>query len=134
MKRWQAVIGGIGLLTVLLPTVGQAQPAGRTKSGEMARGLFLPVVNAVWFPVKFGTGVAGAVLGGVSGFMTGGNERAAQGIWRPMTGGTYFITPEVWEGERPFLPFNYGPTPSAYGTQAEPTSTPNTRGSSAGLP
>lgn len=80
----------------------------------ICRGLAAPLLSAVYFPIKLGIGVAGAVLGGTSGFLTGGNERAAEGIWRPMTGGTYFITPETLEGERRFLPLNYGPSAPPY--------------------
>jgi hypothetical protein len=105
MKR---LIVGLVAVALMWPGMSWAQPAGKSKSGEMARGLVTPILSAIYFPIKFGTGVAGAALGGVSGFLTGGNERAAEGIWRPMTGGTYFITPQVLDGERPFLPFNYG--------------------------
>jgi hypothetical protein len=103
-----ATIVGVGML---YPTLSMAQPAGRTKSGEYARGLAAPILSAVYFPIKFFViGIPGAVLGGASGFLTGGNERAAEGIWHPMIGGTYFITPEVLEGNRPFLPLDYGPS------------------------
>ena len=109
--RWStkiiATVVGVGML---YPTLSMAQPAGRTKSGEYARGLAAPLLSAVYFPIKFGVGVAGAFLGGASGFLTGGSDRAAEGIWQPMTGGTYFITPEILEGERRFLPLNYGPS------------------------
>ena len=66
-------------------------------------------MNVVYFPVKLAVGVAGAVLGGVGGFLTGGNRRTAEGIWKPMTGGTYFITPEIIDGQQPFLPLDGGP-------------------------
>jgi hypothetical protein len=116
LTKVMTIVVGVG---VLYPTLSMAQPAGRTTSGEYARGLAAPLLSVVYFPVKLGVGVAGAVLGGASGFLTGGNERAAEGIWRPMTGGTYFITPEVLEGEQRFLPLDYGPsappqTPSQY--------------------
>ena len=100
-----ATIVGVGMLC---PTLAMAQPAGKSKSGEYARGLVSPLLSAVYFPIKFGVGVAGAFLGGASGFLTGGNERAAEGIWHPMTGGTYFITPEILDGERSFRPLDYG--------------------------
>lgn len=100
-----AAIVGVGMLC---PTLAMAQPAGKSKSGEYARALVSPLLSAVYFPIKLGVGVAGAFLGGASGFLTGGNERAAEGIWHPMTGGTYFITPDVLDGDRPFLPLDYG--------------------------
>lgn len=107
--RWSTkVIVLVVSVGMLYPTLSMAQPAGRSKSGEYVRGFAAPLLSVGYFPVKFVVGVAGAVLGGASGFFTGGNERAAEGIWHPMTGGTYFITPEILEGERPFLPLDYG--------------------------
>ena len=37
-----------------------------------------------------------------AGAMGGGNERAAAGVWNVTTDGSYFVTPEVFEGEKPF--------------------------------
>jgi hypothetical protein len=105
--KTMVVVIGVGMLW---PSLSMAQPAGKTKSGEYARGLGLPILNVVYFPIKLGVGVAGAFLGGASGFLTGGNERLAEGIWHPMTGGTYFITPEMVDGEERFLPLDYGPS------------------------
>jgi hypothetical protein len=109
------VILGLGLL--LWPRLSWAQalqtqpPQGQTRplASEFAKGVVSPVLSIVYFPVKFAVGTAGAVLGGVSGWATGGNMRAAEGIWRPLTGGSYFVTPQVIDGERPFLPFDGGP-------------------------
>jgi hypothetical protein len=112
MVRMKMMLSGIVVAGLLGPSLGIAHPPpGRTPSGEFARGVAAPVLSVVYFPVKFGVGVAGAVLGGVSGFLTGGDDRAAEGIWHPMVGGTYFITPAVLEGDQPFVPFDYGPTP-----------------------
>ena len=77
--------------------------------GEFARGVASPVLSVVYFPAKFCVGVAGALLGGISGWATGGDRRAAESIWRPMTGGSYFITPDVLDGKKPLLPYNGGP-------------------------
>lgn len=85
------------------------QMESRPLAPEFAKGVIAPVLSVLYFPLKFSVGVAGAVLGGVSGWATGGNQRAAQGIWRPLTGGTYFVTPDVIDGERPFLPLDGGP-------------------------
>ena len=76
---------------------------------EFGYGVISPVLSVVYFPIKFSVGVVGAVLGGVGGMLTGGSERAAQGIWRPTAGGTYFITPDVLSGEEPFRPLDGGP-------------------------
>jgi hypothetical protein len=96
------------------PPVKQEQ--SRPLAPEFAKGVISPVLSVLYFPLKFSVGTVGAVLGGVSGWTTGGNIRAAEGIWRPMTGGTYFITPQVIDRERSFLPFDggeYAQPPSA---------------------
>ena len=114
MKRLIVVLAVVALLW---PGVGQTQQMQQTPqetrsmTSEFALSWLTPILNLVYFPVKFSVGTVGAVLGGVSGWATGGNERAAEGIWRPMTGGTYFFTPQTFdsEHEQPFLPFDGGP-------------------------
>ena len=109
MVRIKTLLGGVALAGLLWPGLGLAQPpSGSTPAVEFARSVSAPVLSAVYFPVKLAVSISGAVLGGISGFVTGGSERAAEGIWRPTVGGTYFITPAILAGEQPFLPFDYG--------------------------
>lgn len=109
VRMKKMMLSGIVVAGLLSPSLGMAHPPpGRTPGGEFARGVAAPVLSVVYFPVKFGVGVAGAFLGGISGFLTGGSDRAAEGIWHPTVGGTYFITPAILEGERRFLPLDYG--------------------------
>jgi hypothetical protein len=56
------------------------------------------IFNTFFFPVKLVVGTGGAVLGGVTGAMTGGDERAASQIWNVTTDGSYFMTPSKVEG------------------------------------
>jgi hypothetical protein len=49
--------------------------------------------NTVFFPVRLAVGTVGAVFGGVTGAMTGGDERAAAQIWNVSSDGDYFLTP-----------------------------------------
>lgn len=60
------------------------------------------VMNAVTFPVKMVVGVTGAMTGGFAGAMNGGDEEAAAGIWNVTTDGSYYVTPRVLEGRKPF--------------------------------
>jgi hypothetical protein len=109
MKR---LIVGLAMVALVSPGVSQAQPAGKSLGSEFFKGWLTPVLSAVYFPVKFSVGTAGAFLGGISGWKScEGNAfpTSAEGIWRPLTGGTYFITPQVLDGEKPFLPFDGGP-------------------------
>ena len=130
MKKPLMVVAMLGLL--LLPGVGwtagemeQTQPLQPvqpvqpepTLGSEFTKGVVAPVINLLfYFPLKLVVGIVGAELGGISGWATGGDERAAEGIWRPTVGGTYFITPQIIEGGWPLLPFDGGP----YTQPAEP--------------
>lgn len=109
MKR---MIVTLSLAALLWPGMSMAQPVAQPTSRSMARefglGVASSVLSIVYFPVKLAVGVVGAALGGVGGFVTGGNERVAVSAWQPLTGGSYFVTPQVLEGDRPFLPFDGG--------------------------
>src|SRR3954468_24163357 len=94
-KVMRRLLVGLLLLVVLLPRMSLAQQTAPTVGGEFAKGVAAPVLSIVYFPVKLLVGTVGALLGGFSGWATGGNERAAEGVWRPTVGGSYFITPET---------------------------------------
>lgn len=104
MRRLVISLVMVGLL---LPALAPAQER-KSLGSEFAKSWVTGVLSVVYFPIKFSVALAGAPIGGVAGFLTGGNERAAEGIWRPTVGGTYFITPEVFEGSEPFLPVDRG--------------------------
>lgn len=135
-KAMRGLIIGLAIICLLGPGMSQAQQIqqtsrdvvveSRTSETHYSRALHTQqtsrdlavessvsvgaaAASIVYFPVKVAVGVVGAILGGFGGFVTGGNERTAEGIWRPLTGGTYFITPDVLEGQQPFLPFDGGP-------------------------
>jgi hypothetical protein len=44
---------------------------------------------------------AGAVTGGLTWVLSGGNTKAAQAVWTPSLKGDYWITPAHLKGERP---------------------------------
>ena len=115
MKKYLMVVAMLGLLFFSgagwTAEMEQQQPLRPepTLGSEFAKGIITPVLSLPYFLVKLTVGVSGAILGGISGWATGGDERAAEGIWRPMVGGTYFITPQILDGDWPFLPFDGGP-------------------------
>jgi hypothetical protein len=99
MRRLVVSIVMVGLL---LPALAWAQEQ-RSLNSEVAKSLGTTLLGVLYFPLKFSVALIGAPIGGVAGFLTGGNQRAAESIWRPTVGGTYFITPEILEGSEPFL-------------------------------
>jgi hypothetical protein len=57
-------------------------------------GVASTVLSIFYTPVRLTVGVAGAALGGVEGFLTGGDLRTARSMWRPTVEGDYFIRPD----------------------------------------
>ncbi len=111
MRRFIMVF--VVMVGLLLPTLAPAQEQ-KPLGSEFAKS-WTSVLNLVYFPIKLSVALVGAPIGGAAGLLTGGNERAAEGIWRPTVGGTYFITPEVIEGSEPFLPVDRGGHPQGRG-------------------
>jgi hypothetical protein len=57
-------------------------------------GVASTVLSIFYTPVRVVVGVVGAELGGVQGFLTGGDIRTAKSMWRPTVEGDYFVRPD----------------------------------------
>ncbi len=78
------------------------RPSGPVPSGTRAlTSIAAVLMNVVVMPLRFVVGIAGAELGGLTGALTLGDEKAAAGIWNVTTDGSYTATPEAIEGEQP---------------------------------
>jgi hypothetical protein len=78
-------------------------------------GLGAATANVIYFPAKVVVAAVGGVLGGVTGMVTGGDIRAAYGIWVPTASGTYFVRPAHLDGTLPleFFGSDYADQPSS---------------------
>jgi hypothetical protein len=61
---------------------------------EFGIGVASTVLSIFYTPVRLTVGVVGAGLGGVEGWLTGGDLRTARSMWRPTVEGDYFIRPD----------------------------------------
>lgn len=61
---------------------------------EMGMGVASTILSVFYTPVRLAVGVVGAGLGGVEGWLTGGDLRTARSMWRPTVEGDYFIRPD----------------------------------------
>jgi hypothetical protein len=60
------------------------------------------VSNIVFMPVRVAVAAVGAELGGLTGWLTAGNVRAAHDIWGlPPFDGQMYLQPEMMYGEEP---------------------------------
>ena len=55
----------------------------------------------LYFPLKAAFAICGGVVGGLAYAFSGGNEQVAKNIWVTSVYGTYIITPDHLEGNRP---------------------------------
>ena len=72
---------------------GSASSAGM----QVAAG----VSTLVYLPLKLAFAIGGGIVGGLAYAFSGGNEQAAKSIWTTSLYGTYIITPDHLEGNRP---------------------------------
>ena len=61
---------------------------------EWGMGVASTVFSIFYTPVRLSVGVVGAALGGVEGWLTGGDLRTARSMWRPTVEGDYFVRPD----------------------------------------
>jgi len=61
---------------------------------ELGMGIASTVLSIFYTPVRLVVGVVGAEVGGVEGWITGGDLRTARSMWRPTVEGDYFIRPD----------------------------------------
>lgn len=67
------------------------------RAPDVGTSVLAALSNILYFPLRFTITVVTAEVGGVTGWMTGGDAAAAQAVWQSTDGQT-FITPEVIEG------------------------------------
>jgi hypothetical protein len=72
---------------------GDASSAGM----QVAAGLS----NLLYFPAKLCLAIGGGIVGGLTYIFSGGNENAAKSVWTTSLYGTYILTPDHLQGNRP---------------------------------
>lgn len=55
----------------------------------------------LYFPLKAVFAISGGIVGGLAYAFSGGNEQVAKSIWTTSLYGTYIITPDHLQGNRP---------------------------------
>jgi len=72
---------------------GDASSAGMQAAAGFSTLLYLPL--------KLAFAITGGIVGGLTYALSGGNEQAAKSVWTTTLYGTYIITPDHLEGNRP---------------------------------
>jgi hypothetical protein len=64
-------------------------------------GVLAGLSSLVYFPVKAAFAIGGAIVGGLTYAFSGLDEKAAMPVWQTSMYGTYLITPDHLQGNRP---------------------------------
>lgn len=78
---------------------------------EWGMGVASTILSVFYTPVRLTVGIVGAGLGGVEGWLTGGDLRTAHSMWRPTVEGDYFIRPDHLDGTEHYEFSNVRPVP-----------------------
>ena len=93
----------------ITPSAWSQESAGSSSSttseGGSATSAGMQAASAVstilYFPLKVAFAIGGGIVGGLAYAFSGGNEQAAKSIWDTSLRGTYLITPDHLQGDRP---------------------------------
>jgi hypothetical protein len=77
----------------------------------------------LYLPLKLAFAIGGGVVGGLAYAFSGGNEQAAKSIWNTSIYGTYIITPDHLQGNRPIRVLGVA-DPNTDGSAPAPTPEP----------
>ncbi len=102
MKHAMSTVMVVAALACALPAWGAPQGARLeevTPHPAQAAGIGLAaaLVNVVYFPARLAVTLVTAEVGGLTGFLTGGDNASAHSVWSS-TNGQGFITPAILEG------------------------------------
>jgi len=81
------------------PSSSEGTEGGTASSAGMQAAA--GVSTLLYLPLKLVFAIGGGIVGGLAYAFSGGNEQAAKSIWDTSLYGTYIITPDHLQGNRP---------------------------------
>jgi hypothetical protein len=102
MKRVACALAVVAVVTSTSAAWAASQGArldGVTSHPAEAAGMSLLAAsaNVVYFPLRLALTTLTAGVGGITGWLTGGDKAAAESVWES-TAGQAFITPQILQG------------------------------------
>ena len=99
-------------------------PSSESTEGGTASGAGMQVAagfsTLLYLPLKLAFAIGGGIVGGLAYAFSGGNEQAAKSIWNTSLFGTYIITPDHLQGNRPIRFLGVADSNSAPAPAPEP--------------
>jgi hypothetical protein len=100
----------LAMSTVTIVPSAWSQESTVSSSGESTEGgtassagmqVAAGFSTLLYLPIKLAFALGGGIVGGLAYAFSGGNEQAAKSIWDTSLYGTYLITPDHLQGNRP---------------------------------
>jgi hypothetical protein len=88
------------LSSLLVSNVSAVEELTEHRKPAPGAALAAAALNVVFMPMRLAVTVLFAELGGLTGFLNGGDEQAANDVWN-LVGGGNFITPGFIQGKEP---------------------------------
>lgn len=109
-----ALVFAFCTITIVPPAWSQeaaplSSEGGSASSASM--GLAAGLLTIPYVVCKAAFAIGGGIVGGLTYLFTGGNETAAKSVWTTSMYGTYIITPEHLQGDRPIRFLGVADTP-----------------------
>jgi hypothetical protein len=80
------------------PSIQSTEGGDASSAGMQAAAGFSTLL---YLPLKLAFAITGGIVGGLTYALSGGNEQAAKSVWTTSLYGTYIITPDHLQGNRP---------------------------------
>jgi len=95
-----ALIVAAGAMLYVGSALAQSEPVQPRQPHSGASAL-AATANIVFMPVRVAVAAVGAELGGLTGWLTGGNQYAAEDIWHlPPFDGSMYLQPDMMYGQQ----------------------------------
>ena len=100
----------LALCTVIMAPAAWSQTSANSPSSVSTEGgdtssagmqVAAGASTLLYFPLKAAFAISGGIVGGLAYAFSGGNEQVAKSIWTTSLYGTYIITPDHLQGNRP---------------------------------
>lgn len=95
------IVAFCSMITVPAWSQSSASDQQQGTAAGAGMGAASAVLTVLYFPFKAAFAIGGGIVGGLAYAFSGGSEQTAKNIWIPSMYGTYVITPEHLDGERP---------------------------------
>jgi hypothetical protein len=100
MRTLQRLLAVVAISALLTTNVSAEETTAEVHQPAPGAALATAALNVLFVPLRLTVTLLFAELGGITGFLTGGDQQAAKDVWN-LVGGRNFLTPAFIQGKEP---------------------------------